>query len=66
MEQLSGLALEVIEILLLPDPGQPVTLKVGNSDIQYNGTEFGFKKPTGGLVQYADDSTIEEVASRFC
>jgi hypothetical protein len=41
-----------------------VTLKVGTADIQFNGTNLVLNKPTGGVVQYNDDSTIEEVATQ--
>ena len=61
----AGLALEVIGNTTLTGSGSTtVTLKVGNADIQYNGTNLVLRKPTGGVVQYADGSTIEEVASQ--
>jgi type II secretory pathway pseudopilin PulG len=61
----TGLALEVIGNTTLTGSGSTsVTLKVGNADIQYNGTNLVLNKPTGGVVQYKDGSTIEEVASQ--
>jgi type II secretory pathway pseudopilin PulG len=61
----AGLALEVIGNTTITGSGSTtVTLKVGNADIQYNGTNLVLKKPTGGVVQYADGSTAEEVASQ--
>ncbi len=61
----AGLALEVMGNTNITGSGTTsVTLKVGVADIQYNGTNLLLNKPTGGVVQYKDGSTIEEVASQ--
>ena len=61
----AGQALEVIGDTTLTGSGSTtVNLKVGNANIQYNGTNLVLNKPAGGVVQYKDGSTIEEVASQ--
>jgi len=61
----AGLALDVTGNTTITGSGSTsVTLKVGNSNIQYNGTDLVLNKPAGGLVRYNDASTDTEVASK--
>jgi type II secretory pathway pseudopilin PulG len=61
----AGQSLEVIGDTILTGSGSTtVNLKVGNSNIQYNGTDLVLNKPGAGVVRYNDASTNTEVASK--
>lgn len=47
-----------------PSGSGSVTLRLGDAGLEFNGTNLVLKKPSGGVVQYNDGSTLEEVASQ--